>query len=116
MASSSRALALSVMRVGDAGERRRVEKGATAAPFYCGEASLPLLASLLLPALGFLRHCLLSPPSLGNRTIGSPSSAVAAAWHAHQTFGAARVGGTIHESRQGLSANRKIQLSLTREV
>src|SRR6185295_11636833 len=26
---------------------------------------LPFLAGLLLPALGFLRHCLLSPPSCG---------------------------------------------------
>ena len=45
---------------------QKVEKGATAAPlFLTGEVSLPLLAGLLLPALGFLRHCLLSPPSCG---------------------------------------------------
>jgi len=30
-----------------------------------GEVSLPFLAGLLLPALGFLCHCLLSPPSCG---------------------------------------------------
>ena len=30
-----------------------------------GEAGLAFLAGLLLPALGFLRHCLLSPPSCG---------------------------------------------------
>src|SRR5881227_1193074 len=36
------------------------------APFYCGRGRLlPFLAGLLLPALGFLRHCLLSPPSCG---------------------------------------------------
>jgi len=34
------------------------------APFFLtGEVSLPFLAGLLLPALGFLCHCLLSPPS-----------------------------------------------------
>src|SRR5438034_11548948 len=35
------------------------------APFLTGEVSLPFLAGLLLPALGFLCHCLLSPPSSG---------------------------------------------------
>jgi hypothetical protein len=43
-----------------------MEKGATAAPFFiAGEVGLAFLAGLLLPALGFLRHCLLSPPSSG---------------------------------------------------
>ena len=44
-----------------------IEKGATAAPFFsfAGEVSLAFLAGLLLPALGFLCHCLLSPPSSG---------------------------------------------------
>src|SRR5436853_1615819 len=43
-----------------------IEKGATEAPFYYGRGRrLPFLAGLLLPALGFLRHCLLSPPSCG---------------------------------------------------
>jgi hypothetical protein len=43
-----------------------IEKGATVAPFFTGEVGcLPFLAGLLLPALGFLRHCPLSPPSCG---------------------------------------------------
>src|SRR5256885_14957882 len=44
-----------------------VEKGAPSrgAPFLTGEVSLAFLAGLLLPALGFLCHCLLSPPSSG---------------------------------------------------
>ena len=43
-----------------------MEKGATAAPFFiAGEVGLAFLAGLLLPALGFLCHCLLSPPSSG---------------------------------------------------
>src|SRR4029453_3999116 len=46
--------------------RLKIEKGATAAPlFLTGEVSLAFLAGLLLPALGFLCHCLLSPPSSG---------------------------------------------------
>src|ERR1051326_5656800 len=36
-------------------------------PFLTGEVSLTFLAGLLLPALGFLRHCQLSPPSFGIR-------------------------------------------------
>jgi hypothetical protein len=45
----------------------QMKKGATAAPFFflTGKVGLALLASLLLPALGFLRHVLLSPPSCG---------------------------------------------------
>src|SRR5262245_30720083 len=61
------------------------EKGATAAPFFtAGEVGLTFLAGLLLPAFGFLRHCLLSPLSswdVAARTL--TSSRVAAAWHAH---------------------------------
>ena len=62
-----------------------IKKGATAAPFFLtGEVSLPFLAGLLLPALGFLRHCLLSPPSCGFRLRERPRHRlVAAAWHAH---------------------------------
>src|SRR3982750_3086358 len=45
---------------------RKNRKGGDSRPlFLTGEVSLPLLAGLLLPALGFLRHCLLSPPSSG---------------------------------------------------
>src|SRR5262245_260527 len=67
--------------------RLKIEKGATAAPFFLtGEVSLAFLAGLLLPALGFLCHCLLSPPSSG---IACESACkiviVAAAWHAHST-------------------------------
>src|SRR5213592_230579 len=41
-------------------------KGVHSGPLLStGEVSLPFLAGLLLPALGFLRHCLLSPPSCG---------------------------------------------------
>src|SRR5437762_10685189 len=62
----------------------KVEKGATAAPFLTGEVSLPFLAGLLLPALGFLRHCQLSPPSCGFACENAHVAAsVAAAWHAH---------------------------------
>src|SRR2546427_1601408 len=44
----------------------RSGKGGDSRPlFLTGEVSLPFLAGLLLPALGFLRHCLLSPPSCG---------------------------------------------------
>src|SRR5262245_52216822 len=65
--------------------RLKIEKGATAAPFFLtGEVSLAFLAGLLLPALGFLCHCPLSPPSSG---IACESACdiviVAAAWHAH---------------------------------
>src|SRR5215468_1924903 len=65
--------------------RHKIEKGATAAPFYLtGEVSLPFLAGLLLPALGFLCHCLLSPPSCGFFCASALRiDAVAAAWHAH---------------------------------
>src|SRR3954470_2273118 len=42
-----------------------LKRGRQPPPFLTGEVSLPLLAGLLLPALGFLRHCLLSPPSCG---------------------------------------------------
>src|ERR1700724_2572370 len=62
-----------------------MEKGATAAPFFFrGEVGLAFLAGLLLPALGFLCHCLLSPPSSGllARAL-TVSCSVAAAWHAH---------------------------------
>src|SRR5215471_9905298 len=49
-------------------EEQKWKKGATAAPFsIAGEVGLPFLAGLLLPALGFLRHCVLSPPSCGCR-------------------------------------------------
>jgi hypothetical protein len=49
-----------------------------------GEVSLALLAGLLLPALGFLRHCLLSPPSSWADCEDVPAIVlVAAAWHAH---------------------------------
>jgi hypothetical protein len=44
---------------------------------------LPLLAGLLLPALGFLRHCLLSPPSCWDTAQALTRISVAAAWHAH---------------------------------
>src|SRR5215468_9691391 len=65
--------------------RHKIEKGATAAPFYStGEVSLPFLAGLLLPALGFLRHCLLSPPSMWvSRARAIRRLSMAAAWHAH---------------------------------
>src|SRR2546430_2403095 len=65
--------------------RPYVEKGATEAPFYYGRGRrLPFLAGLLLPALGFLRHCLLSPPSCGFACENAHVAAsVAAAWHAH---------------------------------
>src|SRR2546429_9061943 len=43
----------------------RVGGARCGAPFLTGEVGLPFLAGLLLPALGFLRHCLLSPPSSG---------------------------------------------------
>ncbi|HZT75068.1 MAG TPA: HEAT repeat domain-containing protein [Vicinamibacterales bacterium] len=40
--------------------------GERTAPFYLdGRGRLAFLPGLLLPALGFLRHCLLSPPSSG---------------------------------------------------
>src|SRR5436853_4528864 len=51
-----------------------IEKGATEAPFYYGRGRrLPFLAGLLLPALGFLRHCLLSPPSCGIACESAPA-------------------------------------------
>src|SRR5438105_2608923 len=54
--------------------RPYVEKGATEAPFYYGRGRrLPFLAGLLLPALGFLRHCLLSPPSCGIACESAPA-------------------------------------------
>src|SRR5216684_1268534 len=61
------------------------EKGGdTAPPFLTGEVSLALLAGLFLPALGFLCHCLLSPPSCGFSCGALATSiSVAAAWHAH---------------------------------
>src|SRR4029453_6481772 len=73
--------------------RLKIEKGATAAPlFLTGEVSLAFLAGLLLPALGFLCHCLLSPPSSG---IACQSACdiwvVAAAWHAHSISGTPRL-------------------------
>ena len=43
----------------------KLKRGRRPPPFFAGEVSLPFLAGLLLPALGFLRHCLLSPPSCG---------------------------------------------------
>jgi hypothetical protein len=58
-----------------------------------GEVSLPLLAGLLLPALGFLRHCLLSPPSLGFECESAPERLPgAAAWQRAHTLGAPRFG------------------------
>src|SRR5262249_20147703 len=46
--------------------RVQMKRGRQPPPFFpTGEVSLSFLAGLLLPALGFLRHCLLSPPSLG---------------------------------------------------
>src|SRR5207237_10096230 len=60
-----------------------IEKGATAAPFLTGEVSLPFLAGLILPALGFLRHCLLSPPSCGFWCECAHVIVVTAAWHVH---------------------------------
>src|SRR5438477_12297954 len=44
-----------------------IEKGGDGRPLFlsASEVSLAFLAGLLLPALGFLRHCLLSPPSFG---------------------------------------------------
>jgi hypothetical protein len=46
--------------------------GAIVAPVFGGRGSLPLLAALLLPALGSLfRHCALSPPSLVGSTAKS---------------------------------------------
>ena len=64
-----------------------MEKGATRRPlFFAGEVSLAFLAGLLLPALGFLCHCLLSPPSCGFSCASALMvDAVAAAWHAHPT-------------------------------
>src|SRR5437588_4893264 len=61
-----------------------MEKGGDCRPlFLTGEVSLTFLAGLLLPALGFLRHCQLSPPSSwDSRAV--PTSPVAAAWHAHR--------------------------------
>jgi HEAT repeat protein len=53
----------SVGRAGVVGGK--VKRGRRPPPFLTGEVSLPFLAGLLLPALGFLRHCLLSPPSFG---------------------------------------------------
>src|SRR6266404_9480547 len=44
---------------------RTWKRGRHGAPFLTGEVSLAFLAGLLLPALGFLCHCLLSPPSSG---------------------------------------------------
>ena len=71
-----------------------IEKGATVAPFFLtGEVSLPFLAGLLLPALGFLCHCLISPPSSGllARTLAasfsgcrlarSPDTGTLRVWH-----------------------------------
>src|SRR3954469_11126072 len=61
-----------------------MEKGATRRPlFFAGEVSLAFLAGLLLPALGFLCHCLLSPPSCGFACERAPVTSVAAAWPAH---------------------------------
>src|SRR3954468_12673314 len=61
-----------------------MEKGGDSRPlFLTGEVSLPFLAGLLLPALGFLRHCLLSPPSCGFACESAHVTSVAAAWHAH---------------------------------
>src|ERR1051326_7806524 len=64
----------------------QIEKGAAVGPLlFTGEVGLPFLAGLLLPALGFLRHCLLSPPSCGNACESARAHPlVAAAWHAHR--------------------------------
>jgi hypothetical protein len=66
---------------------QKIEKGATAAPFFItGEVGLALLAGLLLPAFGFLRH--LSYPPLQSDLCGANARvvSVAAAWHAHPTL------------------------------
>src|SRR5206468_3518 len=55
----------------------RIEKGGDRRPLLLtGEVSLPFLAGLLLPALGFLRHCLLSPPSFGFRFARAPTTSL----------------------------------------
>src|SRR5437764_456652 len=70
----------------------KLKRGPRWPPFIRRERLLPFLASLLLPALGFLCHCLLSPPSCGfcaARVLSGPT--VAAAWHAHFDAGARRL-------------------------
>jgi len=65
-----------------------------------GEVSLAFLAGLLLPALGFLCHCLLSPPSCGFHCGRAHIIAVAAAWHAHSML-------TLHAYGHGDEARTK---------
>src|SRR3954467_3623122 len=62
---------------------RKLKRGPRWPPFIYGRGRLlPFLAGLLLPALGFLRHCLLSPPSCWDIARARPRITVAAAWHA----------------------------------
>src|SRR3954469_10886851 len=63
---------------------RKLKRGRRPPPFIVGRGRLlPFLAGLLLPALGFLRHCLLSPPSCWDTARALPRITAAAAWHAH---------------------------------
>src|SRR5262249_6554389 len=57
---------------------QQLKRGPRWPPFFAGEVGcLPFLAGLLLPAFGFLRHCLLSPPSCGINCAGA---------HAHRPW------------------------------
>ena len=66
----------------------QIGKGATAAPFFflTGEVGLPLLAALLFPALGFLRHSAYPSlhPSLRSRELPLLHGPAAASWHASE--------------------------------
>ena len=63
----------------------QIGKGATAAPFFLtGEVGLPLLAALLFPALGLLRHSAYPSlhPGLRSRELPPLHGPAAASWHA----------------------------------
>src|ERR1700682_5938931 len=94
-----------------------MEKGATAAPFFiAGEVGLAFLAGLLLPALGFLRHCLLSPPSCWDYCASAHAHHGGCRLARSSDVGARRFRGTFQRCLQaGKGELERLQSSFTRD-